>query len=88
MKKNTKTRATAKNYILLIVNDNCFDKNHEDYLGFINIDPNEAIELKGPDYRDVAIQIAMNPTQFESTFNTYGLTIESAYETELVITEI
>ena len=88
MRKNTKTRPTSKNYIQLIANDYQFDKNHEDYLGFLNIDPAEAFELKGEDYRDIAIQIAVNPTQFESMFNTYGLTIESAHESELIIAEL
>lgn len=88
MRKNTKTRATSKNYIELIANDYQFDKNHEDYLGFINIDPTEAFELKGDDYRDIALQIAMNPGQFESAFNTYGLTIQSAHELELIIEEL
>ena len=57
-------------------------------MGFINIDPTVAFELKGDDYRDIALQIAMNPGQFESAFNTYGLTIQSAHESELIIEEL
>lgn len=87
MIKNKKNRPTSKNYIELIASDCQFDKKHEDYLGFLNIDPTEAFESKGDDYRDIAMQIAMNPTQFESAFNIHGLTIELANEAEIIITD-
>tara|TARA_B110000908_G_C10095601_1_gene376138 strand:- start:559 stop:831 length:273 start_codon:yes stop_codon:yes gene_type:complete len=88
MKNNKRTRPTAKLYIEKIANDYQFDKEHEGYLGFINIDPTDAVEVKGDDFRDIATQIAMSPRQFEKAFNAYGLTIESAHETELIIAEI
>ena len=72
----------------MIANDYQFDKKHEGYLGFINIDPTDAFEAKGDDFRDIATQIAMSPSQFEKAFNAYGLTIESAHETELIIAEL
>jgi hypothetical protein len=88
MKNNKRTRPTAKLYIEMIANDYQFDKKHEGYLGFINIDPTDAVEIKGDDFRDIATQIAMSPKQFENAFNAYGLTIESAHKTELIIVEL
>ena len=79
-------KITTRAYIEMISKDYQFDKNHEGYLGFINIDPQDAIEL-GSDHSDVAIQIAMNPGQFEAIFNEYGLSIQSAHESELIIEE-
>ena len=88
IKNNKRTRPTAKLYIEMIANDYQFDKEHEGYLGFINIDPTDAVEIKGDDFRDIATQIAMNPKQFENAFNAYGLTIESAHKTELIVVEL
>ena len=89
MKNNKRTRPTAKLYIEMIANDYQFDKEHEGYLGFINIDPTDAQELfTGDDFSDIATQIAMSPRQFENAFNAYGLTIESAHKTELIIVEL
>ena len=78
---------TIRAYIEMISKDYQFDKNNENYLGFINIDPQDATEL-GTDHSDAAIQIAMNPGQFEAIFNEYGLSIQSANESELIIEEL
>ena len=78
---------TIRAYIEMISKDYQFDKNNENYLGFINIDPQDATEL-GTDHSDAAIQIAMNPGQFEAIFNEYGLSIHSANESELIIEEL
>lgn len=83
----TKVKDATRSYIEMISKDYQFDKNHENYLGFINIDPQDATEL-GVDHSDVAIQIAMNPSQFEAIFNEYGLSIQSAHESELIIEEL
>ena len=80
-------KITTRAYIEMISKDYQFDKKHEGYLGFINIDPQDAIEL-GSDHSDAAIQIAMNPGQFEAIFNEYGLSIQSAHESELIIEEL
>lgn len=82
-----KVKDTTRSYIEMISKDYQFDKNHEGYLGFINIDPRNAIEL-GNDHSAVAIQIAKNPDQFETIFNEYGLSIQSAHESELIIEEL
>jgi hypothetical protein len=78
---------TAEQYIELVSKDYQFDIKSEDYLGFINIDPQDVFDSHS-EYGEVALQIAMNPTQFESTANKYGLTIESAHEGELIFGEL
>jgi hypothetical protein len=86
--KNIKKLATVEEYIELISKDYQFNQNHPDYCGFINIDPNSAFELGGADFREVAQKIAANPDAFEGTANKYGLTIESAWEDELIFAEL
>jgi len=78
---------TAEQYLELISKDFQFDKSHPDYSGFINIDPRSATEL-GNDYSQFAYTIAMNSDNYETIANKYGLTIESAFESELVIAEL
>jgi len=86
--KNKKKLATVEEYIELISKDYQFNQNHPDYCGFINIDPNSALELGGADFREGAQNIAANPDAFEGTANKYGLTIESAWEDELIFAEL
>jgi hypothetical protein len=88
MRPKPKKRQTTKTFIEMIVNDYQFDKLHESYLGFINIDPHDTSGPDGKDYSSIATQIAMNPDQFESKFNEHGLTIGIAHETELIIEEL
>ena len=78
---------TAESYIEMISKDYQFNPKSPDYLGFINIDPREADEL-GKNHSEVATRIAMNPDGFEKIANKYGLTIESAHETELIFSEL
>jgi|688.fasta_scaffold04405_11 hypothetical protein len=88
LNKTKKKFTTVEEYIELISKDYQFNQNHPDYLGFINIDPNTAFELGGGDFREVAQKIAANPDAFEGTANKYGLTIESAWEDELIFAEL
>ena len=81
------TKPTTKQYIEMIANDYQFDKSSQDYLGFLNIDPTQAFEVGGDDFRDIASQIQKSPSEFEQVFNEYGLTIQSLLETELIIYE-
>ena len=81
------TKITTREYIEMISKDYQFDKNNEGYLGFINIDPHDAIEL-GENRSLAATEIAMNPNKFEAIFNEYGLSIQSAHERELIIQEL
>jgi len=86
MRPKPKKRQTTKTFIEMIANDYQFDKLHEGYLGFINLDPQDTT---GPeDYSSICTQIAMNPDQFEKEFNTHGLTIQIAHESELIIEEL
>ena len=83
----TKKLVTAEQYIEFVSKDFQFNKKHEDYLGYINIDPRAMFD-DHIEYAEVALQIAMNPDQFESIANKYGLTIESAHEGELIFAEL
>ena len=78
---------TAEKYIELISQDFQFNPKDDRYMGFINIDPRSASEL-GEDHSDPAMRIAMNPINFEAMANKYGLTIESAHESELIFGEL
>jgi hypothetical protein len=79
---------TVEQFIEMVSKDYQFNPKHPDYCGFINIDPKNTFELNGGDYREVAIKVAMNPDAFEKTANKYGLTIESAFEDELIFAEL
>ncbi len=85
--KNTKI-ATVEQFIEMVSKDYQFDVNHPDYCGFINIDPKNAFELGGRDFREFAMKVATNPSAFEKTANKYGLTIETAFEDELIFVEL
>jgi hypothetical protein len=90
MKKNNIKKdklVTTEHYIEMVSKDYQFDRKHDEYCGFINIDPQNAVEFID-DYSDIAIQIAMNPKSFEKIANKYGLTIESAHEGELIFAEL
>lgn len=80
-------KITTRTYIEMILKDYQFDKNHENYLGFINIDPQDMFDSHSK-YSEVALQIAMNPGQFKAIFNEYGLSIQSAHMYELIIEEL
>jgi hypothetical protein len=79
---------TVEQFIEMVSKDYQFNPNHPDYCGFININPKTAFEVGGGDYREVAMKVAMNPDTFEKTANKYGLTIETAFEDELIFAEL
>jgi len=83
-----KRTITTERYIELVSQDYQFNPKHPDYLGYINIDPRDGFDLGGVDCSEVAIKIAMNPDSFERIANKYGLSIESACETELIFVEL
>lgn len=58
-----------------------FDKSHEDYLGFINIDP----EVYTGEYKNEILKIVSDPNKYKRELEYYGLYIESAHDTELII---
>lgn len=82
-----KKNMTVEQFIEMVSKDYQFDTNHPNYCGFINIDPKNAFELGGRDFREFAMKVAMNPDAFEKTANKYGLTIETAFEDELIFAE-
>jgi hypothetical protein len=83
-----KKRLTTKLFIEMIANDYQFDKLHDNYSGYLNIDPQDGTGPEGQHYASIATQIAMNPDQFESKFNEHGLSIQCAHESELIIEEL
>jgi len=81
MKKSTELLTVAK-YIKMISEDYQFDKKHEEYCGFLNVDPEESGE-----WSDIATQISVNQKQYEKVCNEFGISIESgAWEREMVFT--
>ena len=85
---NTKPQIqTAAQYLELLSKQSELQPSHSDYMGWIVIDPQNAT-LIGTNYSSLALQIAMNPDIFETIANSYGLTIDSAWESELVLSKI
>jgi hypothetical protein len=71
-------------YLGVIINDYQFDKNSDDYLGFINIDPSNSGE-----YTFVALELAKNYKHYELILESVGMkfaSIPNVYE--MIITEI
>jgi hypothetical protein len=67
-------------YLEFISKDYQFDTSSEDYLGFINLDADDdALTIK------FIQEIIANPDAYEPVANQYGLTIQSAGGTELII---
>lgn len=79
MKKNTELLTVAK-YLKMISEDYQLNKKHEEYCGFLNVDPEDSGE-----WSDIATQISVNQKQYETMCNTYGLSIEKgAWEREMI----
>lgn len=68
-----------------ILGDYQFDKKSDEYMGFININPNDISNM--PNY-DVILWIINNQTTAEKIANTLGLTIETASSDEFIVSEI
>ena len=77
------TPINALQYIEMISQDYQFDKNHEHYCGFINIDIDH-------DYKwlNYATQVIKDKDRYEVIANHYGLTIATAVKGELIFNEL
>lgn len=83
-----KTRATTvEQYLKLISEHDAFNPKSKEYCGYLDINPLNADELGG-DYSDLAYRVTMNAKNFEKTANKYGLTITTAFETQLSIEKL
>ena len=71
-------------YIGVIINDYQFDKNDENYLGFINIDPRNSGE-----YTFASLELVKNYKDYEPLLESVGMRFESIpNKDEMVIYEI
>jgi hypothetical protein len=55
---------------------------HEDYCGFINIDP---CDFSDPTWTEFFLTLRLTHKYFQVVFEHFGLELESAQETEVVI---
>ena len=65
-----------------VATDFQLDPNHEDYLGYINIDP---AEFSNPFWEEFFSTLYKTHRYFQIVFDHFGLELESAVETEVII---
>lgn len=70
----------VEKYLNMISEDYQLNKNHQDYCGFLNVDPSDSGE-----FTEIAIDIARNPRKYSATLNQAKLEIESgSFEEEMI----
>ena len=71
-------------YLGMIINDYQFDKNDDNYLGFINIDPSDSGE-----HTFVSLELAKNYKDYEFILESVGMRFVGIPNiNEMIITEI
>lgn len=65
-----------------VAKDFQLDPDHEDYCGFINLDP---VDFKAPEWREFFSKLYLTHRYFQIVFEHFGLELESAVDTEVII---
>jgi len=65
-----------------VATDFQLDPNHEDYCGFINLDP---VDFQNPRWTEFFSTLYKTHRYFQIVFDHFGLELESAVETEVII---
>ena len=82
IKEKMSNLETAIDCLEWVAKDYQLDPNHEDYLGFINID---TVWFNNPVYREFFGTLHLTYRYFQVVFEHFGLVLESATENEIII---
>lgn len=97
LKQNTKTNIEQSGSLVEISNlevaidclswvaaDFQLNPNHEDYLGFINLDPKD---FTNPAWQEFFSTLHLTHRYFQVVFDHFGLELKSAIQTEVIISK-
>lgn len=75
---------TAIECLEWVATDFQLDPNHEDYCGFINLDP---VDFQNPRWTEFFSTLYKTHRYFQIVFDHFGLELGSAIETEVIISK-